>query len=159
MTTHIFDNLAKNLAIHRKHRNLSQNQLAKLVGCKPAEIRCLESATCTPNLIAILRLCEEFNVTVDNFLFFPSHDHSSYCDIATCPLYWRMTMISKCLSTEESVSIGHTVTKVFDLLLVTDEYRRGENKNILNLFLDHMKSVTVNEKMGKVVDFRRKRTT
>jgi len=57
-----------NLREIRRERNMSQSELAKLMGVKQSSVSCWESGTYSPNVDSIRRLTGIFNCTSDELL-------------------------------------------------------------------------------------------
>lgn len=60
--------LSENLKILRKQRNLTQKDLAKLIGVDQRTVSAWEKQICEPDLKTLAKLCEIFNENFDGLL-------------------------------------------------------------------------------------------
>lgn len=59
---------SENLRILRKQFNLTQSDLAKLVGVDQRTVSAWENKICEPDFMTLAKLCEIFNETFDGLL-------------------------------------------------------------------------------------------
>jgi transcriptional regulator with XRE-family HTH domain len=71
LTTKPAKNIAHNLQYIRQHKNLSQNQLAKLSGVTRASIAQLETGTSNPSLEILLKLSTTLKISIDELISSP----------------------------------------------------------------------------------------
>ena len=59
---------SENLKILRKQHNLTQKDLAKLIGVDQRTVSAWEKQICEPDFITLAKLCEIFNENFDSML-------------------------------------------------------------------------------------------
>jgi len=61
-------NIGNKLKEYRESKNMTQKEIADIIEVKPATISKYESGTLEPNIEALKKLCEVFNVTLDELV-------------------------------------------------------------------------------------------
>ncbi len=60
--------LGEKIKIYRENKNMTQNEIAEILGVKPATVSKYESGTLEPNIESLKRLAEIFNVSIDELI-------------------------------------------------------------------------------------------
>ena len=60
--------LGKKIKLYRENKNMTQVEIAEALGVKPATVSKYESGTLEPNIEALKKLSELFEVTIDELL-------------------------------------------------------------------------------------------
>ena len=60
--------LGEKIKIYRENKNMTQNEIAEVLGVKPATVSKYESGTLEPNIESLKKLAEIFNVSIDELI-------------------------------------------------------------------------------------------
>ena len=60
--------LGEKIKIYRENKNMTQNEIAEILGVKPATVSKYESGTLEPNIESLKKLTEIFNVSIDELI-------------------------------------------------------------------------------------------
>ena len=60
--------LGEKIKIYRENKNMTQNEIAEILGVKPATVSKYESGTLEPNIESLKKLAEIFNVSIDELI-------------------------------------------------------------------------------------------
>ena len=60
--------LGEKIKIYRENKNMTQNEIAEVLGVKPATVSKYESGTLEPNIESLKRVAQTFNITIDELI-------------------------------------------------------------------------------------------
>lgn len=60
--------LGEKIKIYRENKNMTQYEIAEILGVKPATVSKYESGTLEPNIESLKKLAELFEVSIDELL-------------------------------------------------------------------------------------------
>lgn len=60
--------LGEKIKIYRENKNMTQNEIAEILGVKPATVSKYESGTLEPNIESLKKLADLFGITIDELL-------------------------------------------------------------------------------------------